>query len=490
MAAPSNEIESIVKELRNAGEPSLFILAEHIQDARETPPPLVAMSIAEMARRSAGRRTLAPLLKSRILERVRGCESRLESVRQSLSESARLDHTLTVSSEWLLDNAYLIRTNLAEVRRSLPRSHVRVHGRQYGYLFVSELADELVRYSGHALDENNIAEALTEYQRWIPLSFAELWSFPLLLRLSLIESLASLVERVDRAQQLRETAYFWANRLATSARRDPETLERTLHLLEAESFAAEPYFATCLIEQLQDEDRALPPTQQWIEGRLGKPLAEVVRSEHNLEAAERVSIANAFGSLRTLARLDFTKTFEATSLVEAELRTDQTHAHSDFATRDRSRKVIEEIAGHSGAIELEVARRAVALSKQSQAGDGAPLSYFLLGDGVTELERQTGARVSPRIRFLRGLRRRATAVYLGSTIGLTAWILALAIAIAWAVGVHHLGTLVVLGILALFPLSELAVQVVNALIISLLRPNPFPRWTSRKESRTITRRSW
>ena len=68
------------------------------------------------------------------------------------------------------------------------------------------------------------------------------------------------------------------------------------------------------------------------------PLPEVVRGEHNREAAERVSIANAFGSLRALARLDFTKIFEATSLVEAELRTDATHAGSDFATRDRSQK--------------------------------------------------------------------------------------------------------------------------------------------------------
>src|SRR5207237_752680 len=80
--------------------------------------------------------------------------------------------------------------------KSLPRDHVHMRSRQYGYLFVAELAAELVQYSDHVLDEGNISEALTEYQRFTALSIAELWSFPLLLRLSLIESLACLVRGV------------------------------------------------------------------------------------------------------------------------------------------------------------------------------------------------------------------------------------------------------------------------------------------------------
>ena len=79
-----------------------------------------------------------------------------------------------------------------------------------------------MRYSDNVVDEANISQALTEYQRWTPLSIAELWSFPLLLRLSLIESLAASRQGVDHAQQIREAGYFWANRLAVSSRRDPE----------------------------------------------------------------------------------------------------------------------------------------------------------------------------------------------------------------------------------------------------------------------------
>ena len=474
VAAPPVELRPVVKDLRETGEPSIFILTNQIPEAAAVRAPVSAMSIAEMARICSETRNPTPLLKNQILARLADSETRIEAVRQSLAEAARLDHTLTASAEWLLDNAYLIRTSVSEIRRSLPRDHGGVHSRQFGYLFVSELAAELVRYSDHALDEANIADALTEYQREKALSIAELWSFPLLLRLSLIESLDGLARAVDRAQQLREAGYFWANRLAVSARREPEAFDRTLQQLESDPLSGEPYFATCLIEQLQDEDRALAPTQQWIESRVG-PLTDIVRSEHNREAAERVSIANAFGSLRVLARLDFTKIFEATSLVEAELRSDRTHAGSDFSTRDRARKVVELIARHSQIGELEVARRALALAGKAKEPEAMSVSYFLLAGGVTNLEREIGARMPLRIRTIRALQRRATPIYLGSLVGLTAWFLALSLTIGWTIGVHQPSMLVILGTLALFPLSELAVQVVNALIISLLPPDPLPK---------------
>ena len=473
--SPSSEVQAVVKQLRQTGEPSIFMLAEQVPETSSEAPSQSPESIGEMARNCSERHNASPLLKKEILSRLSHCESELETVRGSLSEAARLDHTLTASAEWLLDNAYLTRTSIAEIRRSLPRNHIRSHSRQYGYLCVYELAADLARYSDNVVDEANITQALTEYQKWTPLSIAELWSFPLLLRLSLIESLTVLAGGVDHAQQIREAGYFWANRLAVSSRRDPELFDSVLQLMESEPVAGEPYFATCLVEQLQDEDRALAPAQQWIEARLGMPLAEVVRNEHNREAAERLSIANAFGSLRVLARLDFRKIFEATSLVEAELRSDSTHAHSDFATRDRSRKVVEQISKHCGTGELEVARRAVVLARQTDRPEAASASYFLLAEGVTELERDVGARMPFRTRVTRAVRRKATPFYLGSLVGLTASFLALSLAFAWDLGVHQPLMLVILGTLALFPLSELTVQIINALVISLLPPDPLPK---------------
>ena len=55
---------------------------------------------------------------------------------------------------------------------------------------------------------------------------------------------------------------------------------------------------------------ALVPAQQWIEAQLGTRVSDLVGPEHNREAAETLSIANAFNSLRAITRMDFTEFFE------------------------------------------------------------------------------------------------------------------------------------------------------------------------------------
>ncbi len=37
--------------------------------------------------------------------------------------SAEMHHTFTLSAEWLLDNAYLIREQVTDLRRSLPQKY-------------------------------------------------------------------------------------------------------------------------------------------------------------------------------------------------------------------------------------------------------------------------------------------------------------------------------------------------------------------------------
>ena len=156
--------------------------------------------------------------------------------------------------------------------------------------------------------------------------------------------------------------------------------------LETEPFALEPCFVTSLAERLQDQENALGPVKHWIEDRGKMPLTDLLRSEHSDEASERISTANAFGSLRAISRIDFAEIFETVSLVDAELRSDPSgvYAHSDFATRDQCRRAVERIALESGVSELDVARRATALAARRAASSSAQAAhapYYLLADG-------------------------------------------------------------------------------------------------------------
>ena len=292
VSAEALNVEAVAKALEGTGSPAIFILHEDAKKQRATP-------------------------RESILERLRVNEIALDEVRHNLTEAARMDRALTAAAEWVLDNSYLVRTQISEVRRHLPRNFPKTPSGN-GFAAVLQSANDLVVETDHSVNENNISSHLLEYQKTAPLSTAELWFFPLFLRIALIEKLAELATAVSRAQQLREAAYLWANRLSTSGRSAPQEFERLLKLMETEPIALQPYFITSLAEQLQDEEMALAPMRVWIQEHLAIPITELVRSEHTHEAAQLVSVANAFGSLRALSRIDFTKIFEAVSLVEKE----------------------------------------------------------------------------------------------------------------------------------------------------------------------------
>jgi cyclic beta-1,2-glucan synthetase len=458
----SAKVPGVVGSLRSAGEPSIFVLRP------DKPLP-------------AGQRAPTIIYSWRgILDRLKECEATLKSARSDLIEAKRLDHVVTESAKWLLDNAYLLRSSIAEIRRCLPRGFRQALSRfatRDGNLHVCELARSVVSTADRAISEENLVAAVENYQKKAPFSIAELWVFPVMLRFALVESVAALAERISREQQLREEAYLWANRLAASARSGQDNLAKMLALLAGQTVAIDPYFDTCLTEQLQDEEPALVPVQQWIEAKQGASLAELVRPEHQREAAESLSIANAFNSLRTLSRIDFAKFFESLNVVEIELRNDPSgvYPRNDFQTRDRCRRAVESISRRSGRSEQDVARRAIELAGQGATPDERQVCWYLLADGLERIEKDLRTRVPLLTWFKRTLRKRGTLVYVGGVIAITLCFLIVALSLAWEMGVRQPAVLLGLGALALFPLSELAIQILNAFIISTFEPEPLPK---------------
>ena len=127
-AAPS-EVPAIVHHLQSAGSPAVFVVSEALSDLAvpEVRPASAGNEpIEDFARRCAERRGKPGTAKPRILSRLRENELILEASCRDLTEAANLEHALTAAAEWLLDNGYLIRTQIAEIRRHLPREHHRI----------------------------------------------------------------------------------------------------------------------------------------------------------------------------------------------------------------------------------------------------------------------------------------------------------------------------------------------------------------------------
>jgi cyclic beta-1,2-glucan synthetase len=463
----SDRVESLVTTLRLEGSPAIFAIRP--DSAVEAP--------VQPEQNRRGTQT-----REEILTRLLQNKNELEAARDSLREAARLGHPLTAAAEWILDNSYLIRTQIAEVRRHLPKDYSLRQKASAESGDVNELAAELVASSEHVMGESSLRDAIRAYQVTKPLTIAELWAFPLFLRIALIQKLAVLGIRVSDAQHLRESSYLWANRLGRSASAGDQGFEKMLKALGSEPIAGNACFVTSLAEQLQHEETTLGPLQQWVERRFGKSLIEVVQQEHTEEAANVVATATAFTNLRALSRIDFTRIFEDVSLVEEELHRDPSgvYSRSDFTTRDLCRRAVERTAQFCHLTEREVAARAVQLASTSTGARAGSVSYYLLSDGLTAFEKETGAVIPAITKIFRWILKHPTPFYLSALAGLSLCLTALACLLASDAGVRGGLLFATLAVLALFPLSELASQIVNALVISTLPPDPLPKMDFRE----------
>ncbi|MCW3097314.1 MAG: ndvB, partial [Chthonomonadaceae bacterium] len=367
---------------------------------------------------------------------------------------------------------------------------VLVEGPLAGLPSVYGLATELIGTTDTLLDRQRILDFFQTYQTHTPLTMGELWSLPLMLRLRMIECIRRLAIQVERREREREQADFWANRLLTAARQEPDRLPAFVAELAREQPAPTPHFLDQLIGYLYDEENALTAIREWLEKSLNGSVVAAIQQEHIDQTAEQVALANAITSLRRFSQMDWREIFEALSLVDANLRTDPAgiYAGMDFASRDHYRHAIEEIARGAKADERDVTTQVLKMAEAGATPLTRHIGYYLMDAGRTQLEQQCHSHPKLRVRAIRWARAHSTGLYTGSIALVTAIALGLLL-LAMAHAGTHAGMLTLLGLLALLPASEIAVQTVNYLVTRLLPPQFLPKMSYESripdESRTL-----
>jgi cyclic beta-1,2-glucan synthetase len=258
---------------------------------------------------------------------------------------------------WLLDNFYLIEQQISLARRHLPRGYSRqlprlANGQSSGFPRIYDLALELISHMDGRVDSDNATQFIAAYQTVEPLMLGELWAFPIMLRLALLENLRRVGLRIAFRREERDTAITWADRMLATAEKEPKQL---IQLLAEFANADVPLTAPFVEEfyaRLQAQGPAMAFVQTWVEQKLleqGVTATQLSESAGRKAATYQISIANSIGSLRFIGAMDWRNYVESLSVVEQTLREDPVgiHARQDFATRDRYRHIIEDIARSS-----------------------------------------------------------------------------------------------------------------------------------------------
>ncbi len=420
-----------------------------------------------------------------LLSRLDVTQRQLVACYHSTVEAAEAGRWISPAGEWLVDNFHVVREQLREGREDLPRGFYRelpqlATGRFAGLPRAFAIAVELIEHTDGLLDIAGLRHFLEAYQSVTPLTTGELWAIPIALRHAFLDRLAKIAVRVDRARREREAAARLAAELSAIAARGPKEVARALERRVAKR--VDPMttpFAAELLLRLRDQDPALAEAAAWVERRIreqGTTLDEAVRSEHQSQAANQVSVGNAITSMRIITATDWSELFEQLSLVERLLAKDPSghYLRMDFATRDRYRHSVERIAKRARVAEEKVAEAALSLAAGKRDARHKHVGYYLIDRGLPALEKAAGCRPKLLERAHRAALRHPTPIYL-SGIFLTT----LALAALFFLWVRLLGLGQTAGmlvtLLALLPFSELAVSLVNLAVTALFPPRLLPK---------------
>ena len=448
-------------------------------------------SLEELAKRLALISTLPPGTRARghdVLPRLDANMRLLDAAYRALADDVHRGVSVAPAAEWLLDNFHLVKAEARAVRQDLPPRYYRTlpklaTGDSAGQARIHALALELICHGDGRLDGERLNRFVFAFQTVTPLTIGELWAWPSLLKLALLENLRVLSDDILSAR---------------AARFEADAMLERLEGGEPLGDLPEP-LPNAFVAQLRQRMREYDPRVSPLAAAVDRALAadhttpeDAVRAEHQHQASDEVATGNTVTSLRFCATHNWSRFVELVSPVEKILRRDPAgiYPQMDFASRDRYRHALEDLAAadpqnRGGEAQVQIALSTIECARLAaqQAGTGAKsahVGYYLIGAGRCQFEVEVHYLQGTLRRMRRWIFSHATAVYLVS-LGLLTYLGVFgAYAYAGATGAGiattaGLALAVIAALLALIPSSELAGSIVQRMVAAWVPPRLLPR---------------
>ncbi|MGD1148848.1 MAG: glucoamylase family protein [Thermoanaerobaculaceae bacterium] len=435
--------------------------------------------LEERAKTLAAAFTLAPASRMgghNVLARLEGNIRALGAAYRYLADDVHRGVAVPPAAEWLLDNFHLVESEARAVRHDLPVRYYRklpkLAAREFsGKARIHAMALELIRHGDGRLDAERLTRFVVAFQTVAPLTIGELWAWPSMLKLALLENLRLLTDGILAGRAARLEADVALARLESGepAGSLPDPLPSA--------------FVAQLRQRMREYDPRVSPLAAAVEQALaaqGTTPEDAVRSENQRQATDQVSTGNTVTSLRFCATLDWSPFVELVSPLEEILRRDPAgvYPRMDFASRDRYRHAVEDLAEPTGEAQVRVALRTVESARRAAERKGidekaAHVGHHLIGPGRRGLEIDVAYRPRLTQRLRRWAFAHATSAYLGGIGLLTGLGVFGAYSYAGTAGSAGMATFA--AMLALLPASELAVLIVQRIVAALVPPRRLPR---------------
>ncbi len=417
------------------------------------------------------------------------------------TSSDKIGQKLAPAESWLLDNYYLIQQQITLARRHLPRGYSRqlprlLDGVSDGFPRIYDLALGLISHMDGRVDSENTTQFIAAYQTVEPLMLGELWAFPIMLQLALLENLRRVSVRIANRREEQEIAARWADRMLLAAENEPKLVIQLLAKFADADIPLTAPFVEEFYARLQDQGAAMVFAQTWVEQQLllqHVTATQLLESASRAAAANQISIANTISSLRFIGAMDWRNFVESLSTVEQLLNQDPSNQYrnQDFSTRDRYRHAVEDIArltakkykktnnNQCSQYEISAAHAAIDLANTAQNLMGsnhrsAHVGFYLIDDGLALLKQKLNCHNSFKLIFKRACKPYRLMIYVGAILILALFFTSIIIFVVNAHTLNH-RYIWLLALMAFLSSSALAVSLINLLVTQLVKPHALPR---------------
>ena len=162
--------------------------------------PSAEIRLEQLAHQLAGNHTAIESLKHKVylLEHLQSWKQTLQAAYACFRSAPSKDIAFSRAGEWMLDNFYIVEQTLHQIEQDLPKSYFDQLPKLRettlkGYPRIFALGWEWVRYNQCQLDLAQTATFVQDYQQITPLTIGELWALPTMLRIGILEQLATAV---------------------------------------------------------------------------------------------------------------------------------------------------------------------------------------------------------------------------------------------------------------------------------------------------------
>lgn len=409
-------------------------------------------------------------------------------VYETVNSSGMEGITSSSTTEWLLDNFYIIEEQVKDVKYNIFRKYCfrlpLLHNQLSSYPRIYDLALNLVAATDGMIDEKTLTDFIRAYQTQQSLSMSELWTAPVMLRIVLLQKISDICQQLNICYQQWTEAERIADQALIAIDKGDHEAQGVINAQVLEDINIRPAYIEHLLQVLRKQGRKTALVVGLIEQQIaekGISLEKLIGLEHQNQAIRQVSMGNSITALRTIAAIDWNEIFESLSHVEEILRKDPSgyYTQMDFRSRDYYRHAIEKISRFYDIPEINVANKALSCAPAAPSDDNPEpvnhIGYYLVSAGRPTLEKQLGPKPKGLKSAISGIKSHPYVVYFGSIALVFSVFMALFLGYAQNHGALAPFLLFFIGLLLFIPISDIAINTVNFAISHIYSPTQLPK---------------